>query len=602
MSESGIRTPISIREAMSNIAEGKYVLPAIQRKFVWSADQITALFDSIMRGYPINTFMFWHVKQQKNIASYPFFSFLKDYRERYQTEGAECNVAAYSFDFDAVIDGQQRLNSLYIGLYGSYAYKLPRKWWNDNEESLPTRHLYINLIQPAQRGNDIQDEYEFKFLTQKEVQSLSEKTGPNGKKLNVWFPVNKITSFKSGVDFNKYIVQESIAGILEDYGVNTLWRLYKCINEDKLIIYYQEVEQDPDKVLNIFVRTNGGGTPLSISDLLMSIASANWTKIDARTEIGKLIKEINNIARPGFVVSKDFILKTFLVLYSDNIRFKVANFDRHNIAIFEQHWDEVRASIISAFRLFEKLGFNNDNFRAKNAAIPVIVYIHNNKLSRYIETSKYEEKESGRDDLRVIANWLVMTFLKSIFGGQTDGVLKSMRDIVNANPVGGKFPAKEIIKAFADNPAKNYSFDDNQLKGMLRSRYGSNEAFYILRLLYPEVVGLYENLHEDHLHAASNFNSATARNKLKSIFNDEDFAFVLTDNIWDSVLNLQLLDSRVNSSKGAASLADWAEKYKVTNNKLFVDDNVSLNLKDFREFVESREKNMLYCLKKLLTN
>ncbi len=602
MSESGIRTPISIREAMSNIAEGKYVLPAIQRKFVWSADQITALFDSIMRGYPINTFMFWHVKQQKNIASYPFFSFLKDYRERYQTEGAECNVAAYSFDFDAVIDGQQRLNSLYIGLYGSYAYKLPRKWWNDNEESLPTRHLYINLIQPAQRGNDIQDEYEFKFLTRKEVQSLSEKTGPNGKKLNVWFPVNKITSFKRGVDFNKYIVQESIAGILEDYGVNTLWCLYKCINEDKLITYYQEVEQDPDKVLNIFVRTNGGGTPLSISDLLMSIASANWTKIDARTEIGKLIKEINNIARPGFVVSKDFILKTFLVLYSDNIRFKVANFDRHNIAIFEQHWDEVRASIISAFRLFEKLGFNNDNFRAKNAAIPVIVYIHNNKLSGYIETSKYEEKESGRDDLRVIANWLVMTFLKSIFGGQTDGVLKSMRDIVNANPVGGKFPAKEIIKAFADNPAKNYSFDDNQLKGMLRSRYGSNEAFYILRLLYPEVVGLYENLHEDHLHAASNFNSATARNKLKSIFNDEDFAFVLTDNIWDSVLNLQLLDSRVNSSKGAAPLADWAEKYKVTNNKLFVDDNVSLNLKDFREFVESREKNMLYCLKKLLTN
>lgn len=43
MSESGIRTPISIREATSNIAEGKYVLPAIQRKFVWSADQITAL-------------------------------------------------------------------------------------------------------------------------------------------------------------------------------------------------------------------------------------------------------------------------------------------------------------------------------------------------------------------------------------------------------------------------------------------------------------------------------------------------------------------------------------------------------------------------------
>ncbi len=154
-----MRSPISIREAMSNIAEGKYVLPAIQRKFVWCDDQITALFDSIMRGYPINTFMFWHVRHQEGtVLSYPFFMFLKNYRDRYQTEGAECNVAAYSSDFDAVIDGQQRLNSLYIGLYGYYAYKLPRKWWNDNEESLPTRYLYLNLVPPAKVETDIQDE------------------------------------------------------------------------------------------------------------------------------------------------------------------------------------------------------------------------------------------------------------------------------------------------------------------------------------------------------------------------------------------------------------------------------------------------------------
>ena len=67
-------------------------------------------------------------------------------------------MAAYSSDFDAVIDGQQRLNSLYIGLYGYYAYKLPRKWWNDNEESLPTRYLYLNLVPPAKVETDIQDE------------------------------------------------------------------------------------------------------------------------------------------------------------------------------------------------------------------------------------------------------------------------------------------------------------------------------------------------------------------------------------------------------------------------------------------------------------
>ena len=602
MLESGIRTPISIREAMVNIAEGKYVLPAIQRKFVWRDEQITALFDSIMRGYPISTFMFWHVKHKEGtVISYPFFTFLKNYRERYHTEGTECNVAAYSSDFDAVIDGQQRLNSLYIGLYGSYAYKMPRKWWNDNEESLPTRHLYLNLVPFVKMENDIQNEYEFEFLTQDEYKKLSEKTGDNGKKLYFWFPVNKITMFKDDVELTNFIVTERIAGNLDDYGVNTLSRLYSCINKDKLITYYQEEEQDPDKVLNIFVRTNSGGTPLSFSDLLMSIAAANWTKIDARTEIGKLIKEINTIGRPGFVVSKDFILKTFLVLYSDNIRFKVANFDKKNIALFEQHWDEVRSSIISAFRLFEKLGFNDDTFRAKNAAIPIIAYIHNNKLAGFIETPKYEGNGSGRENLRGIAKWLVITFIKSIFGGQTDGVLKIMRDIVMSNSSNGMFPVKEVIKAFADNPAKNYSFDDNQLKGMLRARYGSNEAFYMLRLLYPGVVGLYETLQEDHLHPASNFNNASAREKLKKLLSDDDFHFAMNDNIWDSVLNLQLLDGRVNGSKNASSLADWAKKYSIANDKLFVNDDVSLDLKDFRKFILDREKNMLNYLKEILS-
>ena len=48
---------ISIKEAIDAINSNDYLLPAIQRKFVWSSNQICVLFDSIMRGYPINTFM-----------------------------------------------------------------------------------------------------------------------------------------------------------------------------------------------------------------------------------------------------------------------------------------------------------------------------------------------------------------------------------------------------------------------------------------------------------------------------------------------------------------------------------------------------------------
>ena len=53
--------PITIKEAIASIEDGKYVLPSIQREFVWDTEQIEALFDSLMQDHPINTFLFWKV-------------------------------------------------------------------------------------------------------------------------------------------------------------------------------------------------------------------------------------------------------------------------------------------------------------------------------------------------------------------------------------------------------------------------------------------------------------------------------------------------------------------------------------------------------------
>src|SRR5699024_3416529 len=100
-----------------------------------------------------------------------------------------------------------------------------------------------------------------------------------------------------------------------------------------------------------------GGTPLTFSDLLMSIASANWKKIDARKEIESVVKEVYGIGRPGFLIDKDFVLKTCLVLFIDNIKFQLKNFTYENVQLFETNWDKVKKSIVAAFTLFEKLGF-----------------------------------------------------------------------------------------------------------------------------------------------------------------------------------------------------------------------------------------------------
>ena len=132
--ESGYQLPISIYDALERIIDNTYLLPAIQRKFVWKSEQIETLFDSIMRDYPINSFMFWKIEDDGIKSGYKFYEFLKNYREFFNDENPYISTKGFK-DFYAVIDGQQRLTSLYIGLKGTYAYRLPRRWLRDTQEN-----------------------------------------------------------------------------------------------------------------------------------------------------------------------------------------------------------------------------------------------------------------------------------------------------------------------------------------------------------------------------------------------------------------------------------------------------------------------------------
>ena len=58
---SSYQTALTISTVIKNIDSKTYLLPSIQREFVWSTKQIEKLFDSIMMDYPINSFLFWKV-------------------------------------------------------------------------------------------------------------------------------------------------------------------------------------------------------------------------------------------------------------------------------------------------------------------------------------------------------------------------------------------------------------------------------------------------------------------------------------------------------------------------------------------------------------
>src|SRR5215216_1149277 len=128
------QAPITIGKALDRIYRHDYVLPAIQREFVWQTDQTTRLFDSLMQGYPIGSFLFWKV-DRSHCHEYVFYEFMRDYHQRTACHLNRLNLGAGQ-DITAILDGQQRLTALNIGLRGSHAEKLPRMWY-DNPSAYP---------------------------------------------------------------------------------------------------------------------------------------------------------------------------------------------------------------------------------------------------------------------------------------------------------------------------------------------------------------------------------------------------------------------------------------------------------------------------------
>ena len=216
--------PITITEAIDNVHKKNYLLPAIQREFVWGTEQIERLFDSLMRDYPISSFLFWEVEKQ-NIQKFQFYEFVRDYHERDNRHNPKANLGGES-GITAILDGQQRLTSLYIGLKGTYSLKLPRKRW-DNASAFPKRKLYLNLLSPSD-NEDL--EFNFRFLTKDEA--------ANGDKDSFWFLVGNILNLKEEYKVNDFLIENDISSFeKEKYRLanKTLYKLHSIIHKNKSI-------------------------------------------------------------------------------------------------------------------------------------------------------------------------------------------------------------------------------------------------------------------------------------------------------------------------------------------------------------------------------
>ena len=556
-------------------------MPAFQRDFVWSAEQIEKLFDSLMKGYPISSMLFWKVKGGTK-TDFRFYKFLSAFIQYHRI----CNDPIPTDninDFYAILDGQQRLTSLYIGLCGSYAYKDYRKRWDYSESNFPTRHLYLNISRKyTQEESD--REFIFSFV---DKNISKEKDLFIDKSSEKWFRVGKILALHQ--DYN-YGIDEFAEDNNIDKESKRLLRLLDNVIHTKLNInFYEEDEQKPDKAVNIFIRINSGGTALSFSDILMSIAIANCKQMDAKTEIKNLVEHIRS---KGFNISHDFILKSFLYLYHKDVRSLITSFNLSFIELVENNWTRIRDAVSNLFDLLRSFGLTDFTMTSYNAAMPILYYLYNKDIYQ-----DFYKKMGNREDCEIIKKWLFSILLRRAFGASADSVLAQSRRAYTTDITGcyiketvTLFPAAEInseIKKLSD-------VGDDFIEDLLYSQKDSRYSFPILAMLYPNLDYRNNNFHQDHLHPASAYNDLEEKDKEKYGWQ-----------VYNSILNLQMLDANENESKNAKPLDKWvSEQTRNKDMQKFMEDHLipdtDLSLSNFSDFVEKRKTILVQRIKKMI--
>ena len=528
--------PVPVSKILESVHNRNYVLPAIQREFVWGTDKIRRLFDSLLRGYPIGSFLFWRVHPER-ASQFAFYDFLTDYHER-DNPYAPKTVIPAGQGVDAILDGQQRLTALNIGLYGSHAERMPRKWVTSSD-AYPKKHLYINLFDKAKESDELGMEYDFQFLADKEA-------APKLEEPQKWYRVGGILTLADTGPAAMAELKRRRIDLNDVRPYNTLHALFRAIREMPAINYYLEESQDPDKVLDIFVRVNSGGTVLSYSDLLLSMATNQWKGLDAREEVRSLVKTLNSNGSRKFDFTKDTILKAGLTIVElPDIGFKVSNFTENNMAKMEAGWESIKSALIIAASLLAIYGFEEVSLTADSVLIPLAYYIARRKLM-----DSYVTSSGDAADRLTIRQWVMRSVMKrGIWGSGLDTLITKLRDTIRAHGA-HQFPTEEVEAAMI-GLGKSLQFDEVEITELTQLKYGAARTFVVLAMLYPGL-DLSKAFHEDHIFPRSVFK----KSKLKQAGISSELVEQYIDHS-DLLPNLQLLPGLPNVEKLAKLPAEW---------------------------------------------
>ncbi|MEG9298386.1 DUF262 domain-containing protein [Mangrovibacillus sp. Mu-81] len=533
--------------------DGGFWLPNIQRPFVWKEEQTERLFDSILREYPISTLLVWKtkssIKRREFIQNYKKKQKLSDF---YVLEDTKIKML--------VLDGQQRLQSLFIGLKGSYEGK----------------ELYLDILSgDLTQPDDIR--YKFKFMEKEKVKfpwiKFKDIVFSNGE----YDEISERLIDRSGI----HLTREQERRIRRNVS-----KIIRIFTSDETLIYQEldsvdnEEAYTEDDVVEIFIRANSGGTVLGKSDLLFSLLSASWSESDEKME--ELLEDINNT---GYKFNRDFVLKTCLSLLDKGAAYNVSKFrDETTREAISDKWDDIANAIkdVKDF-LYGKTYLRSDKALTSYLGLIPVIYFRYHFKNQWNSVKKLDE-------------YILRTLLTGAFSGSPDTVIDRCIDAIKKSQ---DFKVDDLFDAIRRS-GRNLQIGEETI---LELSYGSKNIHLIFNLWYkdfsyhpafvnnqPQVDHIFP---QSALKTIKNVNSTTGRKVLAYRAEDRD-----------QIANCMLLTQQENGSGGKSATLpeEWfnGKSDDYLDMHLIPRDKNLWKLENYSQFIEERKRLILDKFKELI--
>ena len=579
-------TPETIKELVYSIEAGRIILPAMQRNFVWAEEKICHLFDSIMRDYPIGTFLFWNVSEEM-FRQYAFNTFIRDYDEAKGKMQRGDKATAIFSDYKAVLDGQQRITSLYIGLRGKYRTHQKGKRWDD-PSAYYDRYFCINIMHCPQDD----DEYQFAFRQESEI-GLFLESDTNG--YEYWVTVASIFNDMDVMDFIEALEPGNEAVFTYEKRKDArriMQHLQNALFQKQNINYYLAKEKSLSEVVEVFVRVNSGGEKLNASDLMLSVAAGEQGDVDIHRIIQEAVESINAMPQKvdeGFKVDKEILLRGGLMFTgAESLSLKSnSNYTSSRMnEIFKDHWEAIVDAFKVAVVYIEHLGFVGQKLPSKNLILPIAYYFYKHG---YGESYRTSASNSACCDRIFIRQWLLRAMFNNVFRDGTGSTLLQMRNILDRPSQSKHFPLEDLLKK---ESKRSLHIGPEQIEDILNIRYGDGRIIPLFCELRHISGSTTDQI--DHIWPKATLMSKKAIRKAFPTATDSDISQF--QNRCHCLSNLQLLDQVMNIDKSDTEFDVWLNSYftdpaekELYLQSHFIPRDISYDFQNFIQFYDARK-------------